>query len=101
MHSVRYCASRIHWTSHVLQGTRNTRLCITGHPVPNLFFIFSLCTFLRDKKGKEYRQGYICIFIQIKGEKRKGNKKGKKGRKIIKIKQKKFKKKENIRGENK
>ena len=23
----------VHWASHVLQGTRNTRPCITGHPV--------------------------------------------------------------------
>ena len=30
--SVRY-STRIHWTSHVLQRTRNTRPCITGHPV--------------------------------------------------------------------
>ena len=30
--SVRYCTS-LHWTSHLLQGTRNTRPCITGHPV--------------------------------------------------------------------
>ena len=30
--SVRY-SPRIHWTSHVLQGTRNTRPCLTGHPV--------------------------------------------------------------------
>ena len=21
------------WTNHVLQGTRNTRQCLTGHPV--------------------------------------------------------------------
>ena len=30
--SVRYCTGE-HWTSHFLQGPRNTRQCITGHPV--------------------------------------------------------------------
>ena len=25
--------TRVHWTSHLIQGTRNTRLCITGHSV--------------------------------------------------------------------
>ena len=25
--------SREHWTSHFIQGTRKTRLCLTGHPV--------------------------------------------------------------------
>ena len=32
--SVHYCTmySSLHWTSYALQGTRNTRLCITGHP---------------------------------------------------------------------
>ena len=30
--SVRYC-SHIHWISRILQGTRNTRPCLTGHPV--------------------------------------------------------------------
>ena len=29
---VRFC-KRVHWSSHFLQGTRNTRLCLTGHPV--------------------------------------------------------------------
>ena len=24
---------RVHWTSHFIQGTRNTRPCLTGHPV--------------------------------------------------------------------
>ena len=34
LYTVRYC-TRVHWTSHFLQGTRNTRPCITGrgHPV--------------------------------------------------------------------
>ena len=27
--------SSVHWTSHVFSGTRNTRTCITGHPVYN------------------------------------------------------------------
>ena len=31
--SVGYC-TRVHWTSHFLQGTRNPRSCITCHPVP-------------------------------------------------------------------
>ena len=31
---VRYCkCTRIHGPSHFLQSTRNTRPCITGHPV--------------------------------------------------------------------
>ena len=30
--SVGYC-TLVHWTSHFLQGTINTRLCITVHPV--------------------------------------------------------------------
>ena len=30
--SVRY-GTYVHWTNHVLQGTRNTRPCLTGHPV--------------------------------------------------------------------
>ena len=33
---VRYpvkCATSVHWSSHVLQGTRNTRSRITGHHV--------------------------------------------------------------------
>ena len=25
--------SSVHWTSHILQGTSNTRPCLTGHPV--------------------------------------------------------------------
>ena len=29
---VRYCIP-VHWTSHLLQGTKNTQPCITGHPV--------------------------------------------------------------------
>ena len=33
MTGVRYC-TRVHWTSHYIQGTRNTRPCITRHPVP-------------------------------------------------------------------
>ena len=32
MASVSY-GTHVHWTRHVLQGTRNTRPCITGHPV--------------------------------------------------------------------
>ena len=31
--SVSYC-TRIHLTSHFIQGARNTRPCITGHPIP-------------------------------------------------------------------
>ena len=31
--SVRILSSNVYWTSHFLQGTRNTRPCITGHPV--------------------------------------------------------------------
>ena len=30
--SVYYC-TRVHWTSHIFQGTRNTQQCITGDPV--------------------------------------------------------------------
>ena len=30
--TVSYC-SRVHWTSHCLQCTSNTRPCLTGHPV--------------------------------------------------------------------
>ena len=30
--SVRYC-TRVHCTSHFLQGTRKTRPCLIGHPV--------------------------------------------------------------------
>ena len=30
--SLRY-RTRVHWTSHILQGTRKTRPCLTGHPV--------------------------------------------------------------------
>ena len=29
---VRYCKN-VRWTNHFFQGTRNTRPCITGHPV--------------------------------------------------------------------
>ena len=28
-----YVYSSVHWTIHFLQGSRNTRPCITGHPV--------------------------------------------------------------------
>ena len=34
--NVRYC-TRVHWTSYFLQGTRKTRSCLTGHPVPIQF----------------------------------------------------------------
>ena len=32
---LRYC-THVHWTSHFLQGTINTRPCLTGYPVPEL-----------------------------------------------------------------
>ena len=31
--------SGVHWTSHYLQGTRNTRPCITGTPVYTGYYI--------------------------------------------------------------
>ena len=41
-----------HWKGHSLQGTRNTRPCLTGHPVLLflsfcLYFLFSLFIFVR------------------------------------------------------
>ena len=44
--SVRYSLC-LHWTSHFLQGTRNTRPCISGHPVwkPNQ----SIYTLIRSR----------------------------------------------------
>ena len=33
--TVSYCTP-VHWTSHFLQGNRNTRPCIPGHPVPEI-----------------------------------------------------------------
>ena len=28
-----FYTTSVHWTSHFLKGTRNTRSCLTGHPV--------------------------------------------------------------------
>ena len=66
------------YTNHVLQGIRNTRICITGHPVPNLFLFLACVLFFETKKGKNTGRDIYAFFIQIKGEKRKGKKKGKK-----------------------
>ena len=47
------CAGRVHWTSHFLQGNRNTTPCITGHPVSgrkvmeNEFFIIKVFLLLQ------------------------------------------------------
>ena len=30
---VRYCSCSVHWAIHFLQSTRNTRPCLTDHPV--------------------------------------------------------------------
>ena len=39
--SVCYC-KLVHWTRHFLQGTRNTRPCITGHPVRVQVLLYNL-----------------------------------------------------------
>ena len=49
--------SGVHWTNHIIQGTRNTRPCITGHPVPN-----SYCTQVPDI------QALMCRTTQRRGQ---------------------------------
>ena len=46
---VRYCTF-VNWTSHVLQGTRNTRPCITGHaPCSKELWKLTLINFFLQK----------------------------------------------------
>ena len=47
-----YC-TRIHRTSHFLQGTRNTRPCITGHPVVQHVVLEQICTRLVLPQNKK------------------------------------------------
>ena len=58
--SVRVCYS-VHWTSHILQGTRNTRPCLSGRVVQSLPQLFIYFDILIDWRSGYSKRKFVSI----------------------------------------
>ena len=51
----------VHWTNNLLQGTRKTRPCFTGHPVEDAHF-HAICKLIFHGEIQRNGENYFAIF---------------------------------------